>query len=286
MMNVDSSESARLIKRRTLAWAMALVIAGSFSTSKAWAGSPKVLQFTASAENTEDNVLTLDSPALNKKPSLKLIVTQYWTGVYNPQPIGVSYSGGKWNIFNESGAAIPAGANFNVLIGSNSVNATPLNSADEFTAISLGKKNPNAVIFSTHYGNPYPNVGLVFVKNYQGIWYDVGLKQWAIFNEDLSDPLAAAYNLADLTANKNAFLLTTTVSNTVSGNAFIDNSVADNNPNAVIFAEPVFSGAVWNHPIGVYYSQDYGQWLIINEDSDRMPAGLQFNVAVYSGTNP
>jgi hypothetical protein len=44
------------------------------------------------------------------------MVTQLWTGVYNPHPVGVFYTGGKWTIFNEDLAAMPVGAKFNVLV--------------------------------------------------------------------------------------------------------------------------------------------------------------------------
>ncbi len=47
-----------------------------------------------------------------------LIVTPNWTAgpVYNAHPIGLYFSGGTWNIFNQDFAAMPVGTAFNVLV--------------------------------------------------------------------------------------------------------------------------------------------------------------------------
>jgi hypothetical protein len=45
------------------------------------------------------------------------MVTQRWEGVYNPNPVGVFYAGGRWRIFNENVLAdMPVGAQFNIFV--------------------------------------------------------------------------------------------------------------------------------------------------------------------------
>ncbi len=79
---------------------------------------------TATSLNTILNSTTLDHPALNGSPHALVYVTHNWnpggglSGVYNDQAIGVWYEAveGNWCIFNQSGANIPEGAVFNVLV--------------------------------------------------------------------------------------------------------------------------------------------------------------------------
>lgn len=51
-------------------------------------------------------------------PKAKVLVTQRWTGVYNPHPVGVFYDpiGQAWKVFNEDQADMPANARFNVAV--------------------------------------------------------------------------------------------------------------------------------------------------------------------------
>lgn len=77
----------------------------------------------ATTANTEESRTYLDEPAINGKPDAVVSVTQNWNpgggaGVYNDHPVGVSYDAerGRWTIFNEDGAPMPAGAAFNVAV--------------------------------------------------------------------------------------------------------------------------------------------------------------------------
>jgi hypothetical protein len=66
--------------------------------------------------------LPIDNVNINGDPNAVLLVTPVWNpggvgGVYNDHAIGVYYDqNGKWNIFNQDGATIPAGAAFNVWV--------------------------------------------------------------------------------------------------------------------------------------------------------------------------
>jgi hypothetical protein len=52
----------------------------------------------------------------NGDPNAVLEVTQRWTGIYDPASIGIWYAGGHWIIFDENAAAMPVGAQFNVVV--------------------------------------------------------------------------------------------------------------------------------------------------------------------------
>jgi hypothetical protein len=253
------------------------------ASSRAHAAGPVVLQFTASSANSGGDTIYFNDPALNGKKHLKLIVTQRWTGIYNDHPIGVYLTGSTWAAFNEDRADMPVGASFNVTLGTSEPNATPLNSADYYTVLAAEKNNPSGILLLTHNWNPYPNIGGTYVDHNLGVLYSNDFKKWLIFNEDFTPPIAAVYNLLDATKNKNAFIQATTSSNIDGGDGvYIDNSLSAGHPNAVVFVTP--SGATWNHPLGVYYAG--GEWDIFNQDGTTMPAGLTFNVLIYSGTNP
>ncbi|MBI2766380.1 MAG: hypothetical protein HYX53_10790 [Chloroflexi bacterium] len=89
----------------------ALDVSGPLKVSGA---TPAAFVHTASAPTGQSTVI--DNPATNNNPTAIVIVTQRWEGVYNPHPVGVWYSAGKWLIFNEDVAAMPVNAQFNVLV--------------------------------------------------------------------------------------------------------------------------------------------------------------------------
>lgn len=76
---------------------------------------------TAATANITSNSTTIDNPMCNDEPGCMLFITQYTnyeTPVYNNSSIGTAYNYAKhkWIIFNESGAAMPNNAMFNVLV--------------------------------------------------------------------------------------------------------------------------------------------------------------------------
>jgi hypothetical protein len=78
----------------------------------------------ATVGNSSGNSTYLDHPLLNGRPDAKILITQNWNpggglgGTYNAHSVGMWYSvaAGRWAVFNEDGAAMPAGAAFNVLV--------------------------------------------------------------------------------------------------------------------------------------------------------------------------
>jgi hypothetical protein len=89
---------------------------------------PGVFIHTATAGNSGGDYTILDNPLTNNNPDAIILVTQNYSpsGVYNPHPVGVYYSGGRWRIFNQDITAIPANAAFNVYVYGNYKGFLPL----------------------------------------------------------------------------------------------------------------------------------------------------------------
>jgi len=92
-------------------------------TSKGAATSAEaVFVHEATPENILENITYVDHPVANDDPDAVLHVTQSWNSegggeTYNEHPIAVWYDpdAGRWSIVNLDFAAIPEGADFNVL---------------------------------------------------------------------------------------------------------------------------------------------------------------------------
>lgn len=253
--------------------------------------------------------IILDSPALNGKPTLKPIITQYAAppGLVNvPHPTGVLYvpavppapaSAGRWGILLDEPGAMPAGAIFNVLVTSTAkkVDATPLNSLDNMTAIPTAKGKPSAILLFTHMWNPYPRLGGNLLRGVdapnQGLSYPAStspksplLNKWFIFNQNSSLPAPAAryfiVDTATIPAALGAVRLvhTSTVANTSFDRTAIDEpgalTTADTN---VVFVAPL--GSDDNRSVGVFH--DGSKWTIFNEGGATMSVGRKFNVLMF-----
>jgi LPXTG-site transpeptidase (sortase) family protein len=77
----------------------------------------------ATPENTSEDGTYLDDPLVNGKPDAAPSVTQNWNpgggnGVYNDHAVDARYDADRerWQVFNEDGSALPAGASFNVAV--------------------------------------------------------------------------------------------------------------------------------------------------------------------------
>jgi hypothetical protein len=297
-----------LCKRLALTASLAVLLVQSSASAATPPPPPKVHVFTAvtgSGGNTSGDHITLDHRDLNGKPGLKLIVTQYWTGVYNNHQVGVRYNktSAKWEIANEDGAAMPSGANFNVLVPSiaQRVNAGPQNSYFDRTFFTLQQKNPDAVLQATHVIKPYTalssglplphNFGLFFIPT-QAAPAPVDAGKWSVYREDLEEPLPTAYNVADVTHTRAAgvpisFRFSSTASNVSGIVAVISNVLTDNKPNAVLFVHHVYSATnstLFDHPVGLSYASTH--WRIFTEDQTTFPANVDFMVTAFPGQTP
>lgn len=158
--------------------------------------------------NTSANSTFLDNPLTNDNPNAVLLVTQVSGSKGSDEEytheIGVWYyaRGGKWAIYNQDHAPMPAGEVFNVIVLKGSGNAihraTSGNTNGDTTYIddNLTNDAPNAIVSVTQNWNPGGGPG-VYNDHPIAVHYDKGRKQWAISNLDRAPiPKGASFNLA------------------------------------------------------------------------------------------
>lgn len=252
----------------------------------------------AAAGNITGNNTTVDSPLTNGRPHATLFVTANWNpngagSTYNDHPIGVYYFDGKWRVFNQDFAAMPANAAFNVLAPELGVNvfvhkATPANITGNISRIDhpLANGNPNALLLITPNWNP-GNVGGTYNNHPVGVYYFSG--RWYLTNQDggAIEP-NASFNIMVLPAGSGAFVHTASAANTAANVTRIDHPRTNGNRHALVFTtlnwNPGGVGGTYNdHVTGVYYTG--GRWSVFNQDMAAMPPNASFNVyAVASRT--
>jgi hypothetical protein len=256
----------------------------------------------STTENVVGNWTYVDHPLLNGDPNAILIVTQNVNagggtgGTINEHLSGVWYDTleGKWAIYNEDGASMPVGADFNVLIPDPATGvfvheATAGNTSDHITYIDhpLTNNQPDALLFVTHNWNP-GGTGGTYNDHPIGVRYDGGMNQWAIFNEDLADmPTTAAFNVLVAEPGSGAFVHYATPENDVTGSTLVPYPSIDDDTHALLFVthnwNPGGVGGTYNaHPFNVYYNYVYYHWGISNLGVGNPPiaTGAAFNVLV------
>jgi microsomal dipeptidase-like Zn-dependent dipeptidase len=146
--------------------------------------------------------------------------------------------------------------------------------------LDIGLGNAEAVLQITSNWNPNGRTSGAYNESPLGIWYQDS--HWLIFNQNVTPmPQDVGFNITkDLTGfihrakpatiNKN--------STTLDYPDLRDRSLR-------LLVTPVWnppgsSGVYNNHPIGIWYDEGAGQWLIFNQDKIVMPHGAAFNVSV------
>jgi hypothetical protein len=253
----------------------------------------------ATAANTYADFTLIDHPRTNNNPNAIVLVTQNWnpgggSPTYNDHHVGVWYNGGaqKWAIWNRDGASMPVGANLNVLIPPTGADAfvhtaTPSNISGDETYIDhpLTNDNPNAIVLVTGNQNPGGGSG-THNNNPIAVMYDEGVKKWNVENLNSADmPTGAAFNVLIPATDSAAFVHTATTANTFGHYTYIDHSLTNDNPNAIVFVTQNWSagggsGTYNDHAIGVRYFHGAKKWAIFNQDLASMPIGAAFNVLI------
>jgi hypothetical protein len=86
------------------------------------APSANAYRHLATAGNISGNYTLLDHPLLNGHRCARPHVTQSaGQGVFNGHQIGVWYTGSRWSVFNQDGAAMPVDAEFDVIVDARQV---------------------------------------------------------------------------------------------------------------------------------------------------------------------
>ena len=247
----------------------------------------------------------IDNAATNGDASVQLQVTPNWgiiSDVYDSFAIGVWFDTAfnEAAVYNEKNTSGLQGSAFNVLVPNSHGTSflqvatnSNISSAASYIDDPLINDNPDAIIFVTHNWNPdtsanYENE----VQVPTGVFYDNGVSEWSVFNEDASAFVPnTAFNVFVPNAGNNVFTVTATPSNT--GGSYIlymDNAVTNNDSNAILIVTQDWnpngnlSGVYNNHPIGVWY--DGTEWTIFNEDIDTIATGASFNVLVAGDKSP
>jgi hypothetical protein len=162
--------------------------------------------------------------------------------------------------------------------------ATDANSRGDYTYISHPRidGDPNAVVLASPAGPYERNIG---------VWYEPERQRWAIFNQDLAAvPAGSAFGVVVPPADE-GFVHRAELLNTVANATYIDDPLLDSKPNAEVSVtqnwNPGGGNGVYNdHPVGVRFDEDEGEWFVHNEDDARMPEGAAFNVAASGAAGP
>lgn len=242
----------------------------------------------ADSGNTFLHVTQIDHPAVNGNPSARLIVTPHWNpdsaplGVDNPHPIGVFYSGTRWNILNEDLATLPLGAGFNVLVAPASRSfvheATSANTVAS-TTVLLGYQLLPPVdttrFFVTHNRTPDGQAsGPLLEHPFRSRHFESsGDPRWSIelpTGETL--PLGAEFNVYNPAEGSaiHTFLHFTRPGNIDGEITELTHLALDGNPDALLWAYeriPFGPDEPNDHPIAVAYDVFDQVWVILNTDA-------------------
>ncbi|MBD3162681.1 MAG: hypothetical protein GF346_09925, partial [Candidatus Eisenbacteria bacterium] len=271
---------------------------------------PSLGDFTvhaATSGNSNSNSTTIDHPLTNEDPDAIAFVTQNFNpdgdiGTYNDHNVGIWYSdtNEKWSVFNQDGAGMTPGTDYNLLVAASTCGAfvhtaTSENSFANWTVIDhpLANNNPNAILTVTQNYNPGGGDG-VYNDHAFGVWFDGS--HWTVFNQDVAlMPEGASFNvLVDpelddgeavdgQTLHGPAFVHTANTGNTVGYYTLIDHPLTNGDAEAVLIVTQSFNpggvGGVYNdHNEGVWYDGARQQWSVFNQDLADMPIDAGFNV--------
>ena len=243
----------------------------------------------------------LSHPMLDDNPTASMLVTHVLNPegalvtVRNPHPIGVRYVNllGQWEIFNEDGAAMEAGAAFFVLVleGPRQLvhTAIPENTASNRTIVSAAESDgdPDALLFVTQYAGAPDAPGYFPNPHEIGVYYSA--PTWRVFNQDLAAmTLGANFFVAFRLLMRNVFAHdadAASIGGPSDQRTYVSHPSLDGNPLASFHVtanwNPSLTPGVYNdHPIGAYYDSALGLWAIQNVDDAAMPPGASFNVWV------
>jgi hypothetical protein len=175
------------------------------------------------------------------------------------------------------------------------VTASATNTEGDSVFINNAATNghPNAVVYASENFSVGGVCGCVVDPIPVGVWYDSGLSQWAVFQEDGSAmPAGTEFNIMVVpAATSSAFVQTATAANSASDYTLINDSAINFNSSAILQATSIWNpggngGVFDNHLIGVFYDTSAHRWGVFNEDQSAIPAGASFNIMVGStGSN-
>ena len=170
----------------------AVPVGAQFNVLAFPAATADAFSVTADSSNTSFNFVAFDNSATNNNPKAIIQATQVDTGVINDNNAGVYYDGSEWGVFNEAYVDMPAGATFNVLIGSQAggkaavLKATGSNTGGNSTHLNNPVTNGNSNNFTleTPDWNPGDVCGCVYDESATAVWHLESDGQEVVFNEN------------------------------------------------------------------------------------------------------
>ncbi|GEM_PF-950280 len=244
-----------------------------------------------------DHVLRIDHPLLDGNPNAQVYVTHNWNPqgddnhIIDTHPLGVIYTGNKWNIYHTDFEPIPVGATYNIFATNSQLNSYSTKSWSANTVGSMLSLNhtalnsqPTSLIIETLNYNPGEgSIGFSYPYT-SPVYYSGG--RWSIYRNIGPAYSSNAYNVFIPGGNK--FIHTATAGNKISpAETCIDNPLTNGRRDALLIvsanASPngVLTSFV-NTSLGVFYFADTQQWCIYIEDLSALPVDASFNVFVGS----
>ena len=170
--------------------------------------------------------------------------------------------------------------------------ATGANSRGDYTYLDHPSINadPDAVVLVVPASSGRDGGSSAYGHNI-GVWYEPGERKWAVFNQDLAAvPAGSAFEVVVPRADE-GFVHRAAPPNTVGNATYIDDPLTNGEPGAEVTVtqnwNPGGGNGVYNdHPVGVRFDEDEGEWFVHNEDDARMPEGAAFNVAASGAVQP
>lgn len=251
----------------------------------AYMALPTSKTHVVTAANVGGHITTIDDPAFNDRPDMKLVVTSRWNapgagGVYDDHTVGVWFSGGRWHIYHEDGAPMPVGARFDVTsVGVTSVVAGAGNLVGGRVRLSspIIDGRADALVQVTHdFGASGPYVQPPLVVRYEGGAYYVGKRD--------GTPITSGTKLNLMLSSGSVpgfvFRHTTTASNTSGHVTRLPPGFFGTTPSRVFVTVTTPGGApIPGGHVGVWFTGEAATPVAIFDEGFRaMPIGTSFSV--------
>lgn len=250
----------------------------------------KIYVHTATSANIDGNLTIIDHPDLNNNPNAPIVYVNRLGSTYNNNVSGLYYFNGKWSIYNESGAPMVEGAEFNIYIASDPNDvfthiATAANTNNHVTTMdhpSLNGFDPGPYIAMSHYYNP----NSIYNTGNFGQYYSASNRR--LFNEDQATtvPEGAAFKvLVNGGAGSIPATHASNASNTTLNYTVIDDFDLNGNPDATFVMSHYWgldgapSQVYLDAVLGVWYNGS--NWVIYIEDTSiAFPEDVYFDIII------
>ena len=254
-----------------------------------------VVSHRARADDTVAAATAITDPRLDAQPAQAPQPTARRDAATAAGPLALRYvaaAGGplpaqRWTVVDESDAAIPVGAAFDLFLpdrgGPGTAVVAPSTIAGDAAVLSLPglDGDPLAVVFASHHRN---GAGSPDVANGHptGVEYDDATQRWRVVNLDGAPmPAGIAFTVYWQPESGSAFAHEGAAPNLAGAATVLSHPLLDGNPCARPLVQPLRLGGLANpHPVGTAFDPVGGRWRIENRDGAPMAPGATFSVLV------